>query len=109
MSLQCQHLLWIESKSTIFVDLGKLLFGGVGSDLHVFDVCVGRGIGINERRHDRFVDTPALDDGVGKQLRDELLELCLAELTRKSKSFAAGNTCDGQRHARGKTRQLGSC
>ena len=96
MSLQCQHFLWIQSETAIFVDLGKLQLGGVGSDLHVFDVCVGRGVGINERRHDRFVDTPALDDGVGEQLRDELLELCLAELTRESKSFAAGNTRDGQ-------------
>ncbi len=38
----------------------------VGSDLYVFDVCVGRGVGINERRRDRCVDAPAFDDGVGK-------------------------------------------
>ncbi len=66
MLLQCQHLLWVESESAILVDLGKLLLSGVGSDLHVFDVCVGRGIRIDERRSDWCIETKALNDRVRK-------------------------------------------
>ena len=66
MLLQGLHFLWVKSESAIFVDLGKLLRCGVGSDLHVFDICVGGGIGVDECRSDWRIETEAFNYRIGK-------------------------------------------
>ena len=107
------HLNWVEGQAASAIYLGQF---GVGSSCRNRDeldwqMCTrdAREVVFDERRQNRFVNRPALDDRVTEKRGDQSIQVCLRERAANREALATGKPRDRHIHSDRKACKFVGC